>query len=344
MIRTVKFFLVGFIFSIKCFAQQPSKQYLINGIKSIAKVNFNENINKKTRSQIKLLSDQLVASFYEKNTDKLISLFSDGLKTKHLSQSADLINEIHPLIKTKKYALLDEYLANNSNIGQMASLFKSASQDNDYQINYKVYSRETYIALLICKNEVSDLLFTCIYGKYNGNWKLDVILIGKYKIRGKTAVDLYKQAKIEYTNNDLFDATKDIGLSEQIGTPAKDVFVYFKLPEMKNFAAKLEKDVKSKIIFPITITEIKTAPRIITVQPVEINEGVFPAVSYMSKISLKDTVALKAENEQIKKVIGSIFPGIDKNNKYVFFKAFNQMPDGKTPIEHYGFMLKNIKN
>jgi hypothetical protein len=62
-------------------------------------------------------------------------------------------------------------------------------------------------------------------------------------------------------------------------------------------------------------------------------------VAYLSKINLKDTVALKNENEELKKVIVNIFPGIEKGKKYVFFQAYNEIPNGKTPVNHYGFAL-----
>ena len=56
----------------------------------------------------------------------------------------------------------------------------------------------------------------------------------------------------------------------------------------------------------------------------------------------KETVAyINSAFDSLKKVIGKIFPGIEKDKKYVFFQAHNEIPDGKTPVEHFGFVLKS---
>jgi hypothetical protein len=70
------------------------------------------------------------------------------------------------------------------------------------------------------------------------------------------------------------------------------------------------------------------------------NGGVFPMVYNFSDINLKDTTALKTENEKVKKEASRMFTGIDKDKKYVFYWAFNEMPDGKKLVEHYGFIDK----
>ena len=63
-------------------------------------------------------------------------------------------------------------------------------------------------------------------------------------------------------------------------------------------------------------------------------------INYKSEIKLADTAALRAENNILQKDIGNIFPGIEKNNNYIFYRAYNQVPDGKTLLHHYGFVQK----
>ena len=74
-----------------------------------------------------------------------------------------------------------------------------------------------------------------------------------------------------------------------------------------------------------------------------IKEGFFPMVHYTTSINLKDTTALKIENEKVKNEIGQIFTGIDKDKKFVFYQAFNELPDGKKLVEHYGFIDKRAE-
>jgi uncharacterized pyridoxamine 5'-phosphate oxidase family protein len=89
----------------------------------------------------------------------------------------------------------------------------------------------------------------------------------------------------------------------------------------------------------LTIEQVKTKPQIFNVHPQRVAEGSFPMIRYYSKIELQDTIKLKNENLEIQKVIGDIFKGIDKNNKYIFYWAFDEIPDGTLKNrQHYGFV------
>lgn len=72
------------------------------------------------------------------------------------------------------------------------------------------------------------------------------------------------------------------------------------------------------------------------------DEGYFPMIKYISKIDLKDTVALKKENFQIQKAVGQIFSGLDMNKKFIFYKAVNELPKGQNPVPSFGF-IQEIK-
>ncbi len=302
--------------------------------------NWNDHIDNVSRSQIKLLDDKVIESFYEGNGQKLTSMFSDRLKSIAGNKIDDLIKMIHPVVTTKEYSLLDEYLTKSPTVGGTTSVFKGVSGDEDYKVNFEIMVKQTYVSLIIYKTPLKDLLFTCIYGKYDDGWKINILRAGVYKILDKSAFDFFKKAKKIYESGNLIDAWNNLCMAKQTAVPAENYFVYFKLPEMESFGNKVDAEMRDKFPIPMTIREVKTLPQILNEEQVIINEGMFPSVSYLTKIDLKDVKSLTAENEEIKKRIGLIFPGIDKNKKYVFFKAFNEIPNGKTPVEHYGFMLK----
>ena len=60
--------------------------------------------------------------------------------------------------------------------------------------------------------------------------------------------------------------------------------------------------------------------------------------------NLNDTVALKIENEKIKKEIGQIFFGLDKEKEYIYYQAYNEMPDGKKLVHLYNFIDHKTKS
>jgi len=58
-------------------------------------------------------------------------------------------------------------------------------------------------------------------------------------------------------------------------------------------------------------------------------------IYYQSSINLNDTAAIKKENAAIKRVIGKLIPGIDKDNDYLLYTAFNKLPNSKESVERY---------
>ena len=98
---------------------------------------------------------------------------------------------------------------------------------------------------------------------------------------------------------------------------------------------------KEKYKFPMTLEDIDSKPKIFNIYP-ETKHGFFPVIQYVSRINLNDTIALKMENEKIKNEIGSIFWGLDKNKKCIYYQAYDEIPDGIKLVHGYNF--KDEKN
>jgi tricorn protease-like protein len=88
------------------------------------------------------------------------------------------------------------------------------------------------------------------------------------------------------------------------------------------------------------VQQVGTQPWIFRVFTKTTPEGVFPQIYYISHIKLADTNAIKKENVNIRKVIGKILPGIDRDTKYVYYAAFKNMPDGSGSFEHFDMIDK----
>jgi hypothetical protein len=96
-------------------------------------------------------------------------------------------------------------------------------------------------------------------------------------------------------------------------------------------------DAKSKYHFPLTLDRIASKPKLLNIYPQMVEEGYFPLVVYKSDINLKDTVSLKAEYEEVKTDVKQMFTGIGKGNKYIFYQAYNVIPDGRHLVPDYTF-------
>ena len=326
MNKHYKLLLIGLIFLSSC---------------SVGTGNWNDHIDAESRAQIKTLNDKMIDALHDNNPQKLREIFSDKLKEKSGADLDAFVSKVHESFESTKYSLLDEYLTNGSAVGTTAIVFKGVSGEYDYKINYEPQTKETYISLVINDGIAHKVLLTCIYGKYGDDWKLNVLKIGDYSYFGKNAVDFYKQAKTNYASGNLIDAADDIAMVQRTAAPAEQLFQYQKEDEMKEFATKVMTEANSKFPLPMKIADVKTNPQVYNISPKVMRDGIFPMVTYISKIDLKDTVALKKENEELKKVIGTIFPGIEKGKKFVFFQAYYEVPNGNTPTEHYGFVLRN---
>src|SRR4051812_13331174 len=93
--------LIGLIYSMPSFAQTekvPQSSQIID---------WNDQIDLKSRNQIKILNDQLISSFYEPKASKLISLYSERLNKKAANKTDALVQNIHSLVGTTSYAVFD---------------------------------------------------------------------------------------------------------------------------------------------------------------------------------------------------------------------------------------------
>jgi hypothetical protein len=99
-------------------------------------------------------------------------------------------------------------------------------------------------------------------------------------------------------------------------------------------------ETNKKYEFPYTISQVSTQPWIFRIFSKRTPQGYFPQIYYISHLKLSDTNALKKENAQVQKVITKIIPGIDKDNKFIYYSAFKNMPDGSAAFDHFDMIEK----
>lgn len=300
----------------------------------------NDNIEKDKREQIKILNDKLFKAIISNDVTGVKALMSNKLLENGTSGLDKLISQISTSIKSDSYKILDEYNVHNSTTGIGNTLLSGISGENDYVIKYQALNKEMYASLLLPQGLNDELLITAIYGKYDNQWKINILQFGQYSLFKKTAPNYYKLAKESYDKSYLIDAVNYIGLSKQCLRPANDFFQYQKEKDINEFYDNVMKEVNSRYTFPLTLHNVDTKPKVFRIYPQEMSEGIFPAVLYLTNINLKDTTALKIENEKVKIEVGKLFPGIDKEKKAVLYRAFNELPNSSNTkvVKNYGFV------
>ncbi len=297
-----------------------------------------ENIDQSLKNKIETLDKKVLEAVTSNNPALIKTIMSQKLLEKSGDNIDQLIEKVGGVISSKDFRVLNQFHVKNTTTGIGNTVLSGISGDNDYIIHYQALNKEMFISLIIPKNELDELIITNIYGKYPDGWKLNILQFGQYKVNGQTATELYLKAKSEYDKGFLIDAANDMFLSLRVANPANSFWQYQKDDEMKKLYETVLADIQEKYSFPMTLDGVDSKPQIMNIFPYGMQEGYFPMVEYITSIDLKDTVKTKVENDQIHQSIGKVFKGLDKEKKYVFYKAYNEIPNGKTPVPTYGFV------
>ncbi|HUZ61299.1 MAG TPA: hypothetical protein VMU83_21170 [Hanamia sp.] len=304
---------------------------------STFKFEKNQSIDAATRHEIRILNDKLFVGFTKDSLAIIQSLMSPGLLGKFANDSNKMIN----LISSRdidNYSILDEYDVQASATKINITLPSGNTGDNDFIFSYESPNKESYVSLLLLNNFGNQFLLAVVYGKYPDGWKINILKFGQYSFFGKNAPDYFRLAQANYKKGYLIDAVNNISLSDVLLWPAGPYWQYVKGNEFKEFGDSILQEANAKYKLPMTLESIKNKPKIFKVYQQVIKEGFFPMVWYLTNINLKDTVALRIENKSIRKEVDSLFTGIDKGKKYIFYFAFNKIPTGTKSKERYGFI------
>ncbi len=307
-------------------------------------VNWNDNIPLKVKNEIKSCNDSILVAIVENNSQKLKYFFSDKLIVQIGNGFDSVAYKMHDVLRSPNYSVLDECLAKNTDRTKRDTITKRDGGNHAYKINFDARSGENYVSLLLHEVDDGQLLITCIYGNYDGRWKLEVFRIGRYSYFGNTAIDIYNQAKEMYEKGDVMNAANLITLVKQPLTPAFQFFQYDKENEIKDFTRKMLLAADTVFRFPNLISELKSEPTIFNIRPLPMKEGIFPVITYGTKIDLRDTISVKKENAELQKIIGQLFPGMEKDNKYIFFQVYQQTSNGIKPSSHMEFTMNGSVN
>lgn len=301
---------------------------------------MNDDIPKDIKSDIDKLNDKIFKSIESLNADLFYNeVLSDTLKLKGGNDLKSIIYQFNMMYDKKGYNIKDEFYIPKVDDKKQIALIADRNTDYEYLLDIGIGSVNTYISLLTFNDDA--IMLGLIFREYGDEWKLYFFGAGQYSIKGKLPFEFYKTAKSKYEKGYIVDAGTEAFLANQGLTP-NNFFRYTKHQEISDFTMKLDSTIKADYIFPITLENIKTKPKILQISPQTVEEGIFPMVRYLTEIPFSDTIRLKKENDLIQKEIGVIFPGLDKEKKYIFYTAMDRLVTGGTANNVYGF-IQNIE-
>jgi hypothetical protein len=238
-------------------------------------------------------------------------------------------------MRVDSFTLVDEYYVVNKYI--LADTISALNEGvNNHRIIYPGSAREMYIAFYMPKDKkaANRSLITAVFSNLDYGWKLTRLDLALYSINGKTSPELYKYALQEYSKGYLAAAAYTMQLATNCARPT-DTWMYEKEKEIFDFASQVVGEANGKYLYPVVIKQVSTEPLLLGIYSNNADEGTFPMISYQSKIKLSNVEAIKKEQQQIKKVIGQVYPGIDKGRKYLYYAAYNEMPSATKNVAKY---------
>ena len=300
---------------------------------NVGKTFKNDHIDASTRQQIKALNDQLFTAIRTGKPGAIKDMLSDTLRHSDLIGMGKTLAAVSSSMHAEGYDVLSEYYVNNKTTGALTTL-----PDSDYVISFVSLNKEMYVSLLTTNKPESKLMITVVYGKYGSEWKINILQFGQYSFFGKAAPAYYEMAKISYAKNNLIDAANYMGIAKECSNPANQLLKYPQEQEMKTFYERVIKEVNNHYKVPYALENIKTKPKVYRIAPFPMKDAFYPMVYYVSGVSLKDSVGVKAENVKVKQEVDRVFVGINVDKKYVLYWAFDSIPNGHNNPPHRGFI------
>ena len=305
----------------------------------------NNNIASDIKQEIAPLNKKLFNALVSGNKPAIKNLMSPGLAD-NLGLRLDTIVNMcnHFFANQKDFSVLDEYYVRNLSEGTENIVASERGNINDYKISYKAMNKEMFVALLKNNNTAINGLILAVYGKYDNDWKLNILWVSNYSVLNKTAPQYYLDAIKKYKEGNLIDAQFSIAIAKNLCDGINRWVVYNCADSIKALSTQLGYEVNAKYVLPHQIDEIVSKPRIFNIDVQFINDslhnGIYPLIRYQSNIKLQDTAALRLENDKIQKLIGQLYQGIDKNKKYILYQAFNKVNNQIDPSNWYRFVQK----
>jgi hypothetical protein len=291
-----------------------------------------DKIDAGKRKDFHALNDKVLQSIKSGDQGAIEGMLSGNLLESNYKRAVELVGN-H--MKDGTYSLYSEYYV----VNQLKHKSFIRPNVDSAGIDYTTVAKEMYIAHLLPKEPANKYMITIVYGKFDYGWKVDQLEVGKYSENGKNTPELYKEAKEQQAKGYLVNAKTLMDMARECAQPSDELKPTYD-KEMGVFYANLMGELARRYSYPIVISGVPTQPKIFRIDNQSIKEGTYPAICYLTTINIKDTIALKKENEQVKKVIGNIIPGIDKDKDYMLYSIYDKKPNSYANAYSYDVTVK----
>ena len=280
--------------------------------------------------------------FHQRNKVALTCLKDDNYKFLKTLVSRELMTSTYTIRQAESisnrlvandYTLFDEYYIVNK-WKSADTVINKAVNENSYNLYYKGVAREMYMAFFLPKTGDNKWMITIVYAKLDYGWRITLLDVQPYTINGKTSPQLFDLAKQEAAKKFYANAEINMELADACLRP-NDLWQYPNDSLIHTFHTECLVEANQHIKVPLVIDAVPSHPRIFRIVSEKTAQGTYPMIYYQTSVNLNNIDAIKKENEAIKKVIGKVIEGIDKDNDHLLYTAFNKMPNPRESVDRY---------
>lgn len=299
----------------------------------------NENIAPELRDTIARLDEKLLQIIRSDDTAGLKEFYSEALLEKSKDSVAGFAKQLYNKVGDEEHIRFNLYAITNLNGSGNVSIPLQGEGINRYTLTIPTNTVETSISQFFVKSQKNyEFLFTVVYAKYDGVWKINSLLFRQYRLANQTAPELYTRAKAFYSRNELLDAYNYVQMMQYIINPADKFWHYENEKELVDFSKKVITESKKQFVFPDTLKAIDTQPIILkTEATIELSE-VTTLVHYQTKTEIMLPSFLEEERQHIKAELQNKYKGIYSNSKYILFRAYSSAYDEQAPLNYFTFI------
>ncbi|GAB3923050.1 hypothetical protein [Mucilaginibacter myungsuensis] len=280
----------------------------------------NDEIDAGIRQKLHALNEEVFDDLKQKR--ELHLEYNLALELINHSRTRQNVEILGHELRTRDYQLFDEYYT----VAQPDTMLKIQNRNrglNSYDVHTYTVARQMYTTFYLPRTGINRKMITLVYAKFDYGWKLYHWDIRPYMYNGHTALELLELAKRQIAQNYISDTRLTMQMASACLRPS-DIVKYPDDSAFVNTYRLFMNRAKEIQEFPITLGDVSSKPQILGVYTKETPNGFYPMIGYLSTIDINDTLAVKAENLAVMKVIGNVLPGIDKDKKLLFHRVYNK--------------------
>ncbi len=315
----MKIFLQILLFHFLFFPLSSSASNLFGSVK----VQFDDEIDKQTRSTIQALNHKILQSFKTNSPEVMYDIFTEKIKEQGIESIEKLYQSAATTIVRNEFHQNHEFLALHSGGGDKTAPISSNTQPEFLAYVTLISDIPKYVSIMESRNGLKDMSLFFIYEQIGDAWRLNTFQVGIGKFGGKTSVDWFHDAQQLHKEGHVLPAFLRLAIALKFLRPAP--FIHYKAEsDIREFESQCRIELE-KHSYPITLNT-KPVAKLISVGPHFHQGEVIPVAKYLSQIPLAKEEDIQAEAKTLVVHLATLFPGFSSHGQHVAFRAFNELP------------------